>query len=121
MSFLERWFRRGNWEREMSDELRDHIERQTDANIAAGMPREEARRQAMLQFGGTEAVKEDCREQSDGFWLETERRRVRRSQVENRPAVWIDRTAQRPGQVWPGQPDYEIGATQQGAGQGRRR
>jgi predicted permease len=55
----------------MSDELRDHIERQTDANLAAGMPRDEARRQALMQFGGAEAVKEDCREQSSGFWLET--------------------------------------------------
>ena len=71
MSFLQRWFRRGGSEQEMSDELRDHIERQTDANIAAGMPRDEARRQAMLQFGAAEAVKEDCREQSSGFWLET--------------------------------------------------
>ena len=58
-------------EQEMSDELRDHIERQTDANIAAGLPRDEARRQAILQFGAAEAVKEDCREQSSGFWLET--------------------------------------------------
>jgi predicted permease len=71
MSFLQRWFRRDGWEREMGDELRDHIERQTDANIVAGMPRDEARRQALLQFGGAEAVKEDCREQSSGFWLET--------------------------------------------------
>jgi predicted permease len=71
MSFLQRWFRRGNWEREMQDELRFHIERQTAANIAAGMPREEARRQALLQFGGAEAVKEDCRKQRRGFWLET--------------------------------------------------
>ena len=71
MSFLQRWFRRGSAEQEMSDELRDHIERQTDANIATGMPRDEARRQALLQFGGAEAVKEDCREQRSGFWLET--------------------------------------------------
>ena len=71
MSFLQRWFRRGNAEQEMSDELRDHTERQTHANITAGMPHDEARRQAMLQFGGAEAVKEDCREQSSGFWLET--------------------------------------------------
>ena len=71
MSFLQRWFRRGNPEQEMSDELRDHIERQTDANIAAGMPREEARREALLQFGGAEAVKEGCREQRSGFWIET--------------------------------------------------
>ena len=70
MSFWERWFRRGNWEREMSDELRFHVEQQTAANVAAGMPREEARRQAMLQFGGAEAVKEDCREHRSGFWLD---------------------------------------------------
>jgi hypothetical protein len=57
MSFLQRWFRRVSSEQEISDELRDHIERQTDANIAAGIPRDEARRQAMLQFGGAEAVR----------------------------------------------------------------
>jgi len=71
MRFLERWFRRGKWERELGDELRFHVEQQTAANVAAGMPREEARRQAMLQFGGAESVKEDCREQRSGFWLET--------------------------------------------------
>jgi predicted permease len=71
MIFLKRWFRRDKWEREMGDELRFHVEQQTAANVAAGMPREEARRQAMLQFGGAEAVKEDCREQRSGFWLET--------------------------------------------------
>ena len=71
MRFLERWFRRGKWERELGDELRFHVEQQTAANVAAGMPREEARRQAMLQFGGAESVKEDCRQQRSGFWLET--------------------------------------------------
>lgn len=55
----------------MRDELRFHIERQTAANIAAGMTAQEARRRATLEFGGAEAVKEDCREQSRGFWLET--------------------------------------------------
>jgi predicted permease len=71
MSIWQRWFRRENWEREMREELRFHVEQQTAANIAAGMPREEARRQAALEFGGSEAVKEDCREQRRGFWLET--------------------------------------------------
>ncbi|MGA8145670.1 MAG: ABC transporter permease [Candidatus Acidiferrales bacterium] len=71
MEFLRRWFRRGDWERDMRDELRFHIERQTAANIAAGMTAQEARRRATLEFGGAEAVKEDCREQSRGFWLET--------------------------------------------------
>ncbi len=40
------WFSRKKWEQDASDELRFHIEQQTAANIAAGMPPEEARRQA---------------------------------------------------------------------------
>jgi len=57
---------------DMSEELRrGHIDRQTTANIAAGMPPQEARRQAVLLFGGLEAVKENCREQRRGFWLES--------------------------------------------------
>jgi predicted permease len=65
------WFSRNNWEQEASEELRFHIEQQTTANIAAGMMPEEARRQAKLRFGAVEGVKEDCREQRRGFWLET--------------------------------------------------
>jgi putative ABC transport system permease protein len=66
-----RWFSRKKWEQDMQDELRFHIERQTAANIAAGLPPEEARRQAVLQLGAIEGVKEDCREQRRGFWLES--------------------------------------------------
>ena len=66
-----RWFSPGKWEREMDDEMRDHIERQIAANIAAGMGPEEARRHAMLQFGGLDGTKESCREERRGFWLET--------------------------------------------------
>ncbi|HXP71994.1 MAG TPA: ABC transporter permease [Candidatus Dormibacteraeota bacterium] len=65
------WFSRRNWEQDANDELRFHIEQQTAANIAAGMSPEEARRQATLQFGALEGVKENCREQRNGFWLET--------------------------------------------------
>jgi predicted permease len=71
MKFLRRWFGRKSWEQDLSEELRDHIERQTAANIAAGMTSAEARRQAVMQFGAVEGVKEDCREQRRGFWLET--------------------------------------------------
>ena len=60
-----------NFEQNLSEELRFHVERQTAANIAAGMHPGEARRQATLQFGAAEGVKEDCREQSSGYWLET--------------------------------------------------
>jgi predicted permease len=65
------WFSRNKREQELSEEVRDHINRQTEANIGEGMSAGEAQRQAVLQFGGAEAVKEDCREQSRGFWLET--------------------------------------------------
>jgi putative ABC transport system permease protein len=66
-----RFSRKKKWEQDMQDELRFHIERQTAANIAAGMPLEEARRQAVLQLGAIENVKENCREQRRGFWLES--------------------------------------------------
>ena len=65
------WLSRKKWEQELDDELRFHIERQTAENIAAGIAPEEARRQAVLQLGAAEGVKEDCREQRRGFWLET--------------------------------------------------
>jgi predicted permease len=65
------WFSRKKWEQDANEELRFHVEQQTAANIAAGMSLEEARRQATLQFGAVEGVKENCREQRSGFWLET--------------------------------------------------
>jgi predicted permease len=65
------WFSRNKWEQDANEELRFHVEQQTAANIAAGMAPEEARRQATLQFGALEGVKENCREQRSGFWLET--------------------------------------------------
>jgi predicted permease len=72
MNDLRRWFSRDKkWEQDMNDELRFHIERQTVANIAAGLPPEEARRQAVLQLGALEGVKDDCREQRHGFWMES--------------------------------------------------
>ncbi len=45
MSNRRRWFsRRNKWEQDMQDGLRFHIERQTAANLADGLPPEEARR-----------------------------------------------------------------------------
>ena len=71
MNFWRRWFRRSDWERELSEEMRHHFEKQVAANLATGMSPDEARRQASLQFGAVEGVKENCREQRSGFWLET--------------------------------------------------
>jgi putative ABC transport system permease protein len=65
------WFSRGKREEDLSDELRHHLEKQVEANLASGMTPDEARRQAALRFGAVESVKESCREQRSGFWLET--------------------------------------------------
>src|SRR5271170_2614293 len=72
MNNWRRWFsREKKWEQDVNDELRFHIERQTAANIYAGLAPEEARRQAVLQLGALEGLKETCREQRRGFWLES--------------------------------------------------
>ncbi len=49
-------------ERELDHELRFHLERQVTQNIAAGMSPEEARYRALQSFGGTEQIKEECRD-----------------------------------------------------------
>lgn len=63
--------RKRQFEAEMNDELRFHLEKQIAANIAAGMAPDEARRQAKAQLGAVEGVKENCREERRGFWLES--------------------------------------------------
>ena len=47
---------------QMNSELRFHIDELTDENIAAGMSPEEARRRAVLEFGGQEKFKEEVRD-----------------------------------------------------------
>ena len=56
------WTTRQDEER-LRAEIEDHLTRQTEDNIRAGLPPAEARRQALLQFGGVEATKETYREQ----------------------------------------------------------
>src|SRR5271170_8526137 len=62
---------------EVDDELRFHLERQVEANIADGMSTREARRQAVIAFGGVERAREECREQQPGWWIDTVRQDVR--------------------------------------------
>jgi putative ABC transport system permease protein len=57
--------------REVDEELRFHLEHQAEANIAAGMSPEEARRQAAIAFGSIERAREECREERPGYWAET--------------------------------------------------
>src|SRR6266478_4018184 len=57
-------------ETKMDDEVRSHIEMQTQENIDAGMKPEQARYAALRQFGWIESVKETCREQRGVSWIE---------------------------------------------------
>src|SRR5579863_7205704 len=51
-------FRNSDMNHDIDAELQSHIEFRIDANIAAGMSREEARRQALVQFGNPAATRE---------------------------------------------------------------
>jgi predicted permease len=48
--------------RGLDEELRFHVEQQTEINIAAGMSPEEARRQALIAFGGVQQTRENVSE-----------------------------------------------------------
>ena len=58
-------------EPELADEIASHIEMQTEDNVRAGMPPEEARRAAILKLGGIESIKESYRDQRGLPWFET--------------------------------------------------
>jgi predicted permease len=49
-------------ETELDSELRFHLQQVIDAKVAEGLQPEEARRQALVEFGGNEQVKEECRD-----------------------------------------------------------
>jgi hypothetical protein len=53
----------------LTDEIQFHIEQQTAKNIRAGMTPEEARRNALLKFGGVQAAREGARDQMRLAWL----------------------------------------------------
>jgi putative ABC transport system permease protein len=55
-------FKRGSVEQELSDELRFHLEKLTEENVAKGMTPEEARYAALRELGGVEQIKEECRD-----------------------------------------------------------
>ena len=55
-------FRRRAVERELDEELRFHLDHQRDKYLAGGMTPDEAARRVRLDFGTTDAIKEDCRD-----------------------------------------------------------
>ena len=68
-SFFRNLFSFGRRESDLDQELRVHLELLIEENIRAGMPREEARRAARIELGGSEQVKEQVREIRLGNWL----------------------------------------------------
>lgn len=77
MRFLRVWLfrltgllRRNEREREIREELQQHLDAMTERNIAAGMAQGEARKAALWQFGGIEQIKEDAREQRIWMWAD---------------------------------------------------
>jgi predicted permease len=69
--WLRRILRYGETEHQLEAELRFHVERRTAELVEAGADSTEARRQAALEFGGMEAIKESCRESRRVHFMET--------------------------------------------------
>lgn len=70
---MNRWQRlwgRNRMEKQLDKELRFHLEQHTADLISGGHDPSEARRLATLALGGTEQVKENCRDARGTRWLE---------------------------------------------------
>ena len=55
-------FSKGKFNADMEEEMRLHLELRIEKNIAAGMDPEEARHTALRGFGGSDQIKELCRD-----------------------------------------------------------
>lgn len=64
-------FNKQRKDRELDDEFESHLHMHIEDNVRSGMTPEEARRQAMIKFGGIESTKEACRDQRGLPVLET--------------------------------------------------
>jgi predicted permease len=65
------FFSKQRQDRELAAEIESHIQMQIDDHLRAGMAPEEARRQALIKFGGVEQMKENCRDRRGLLWLES--------------------------------------------------
>src|SRR6266849_8368151 len=70
MTWWRRLWRRTQTEDRLEQELRFHLDQHTTELIAQGHNPENARRQARLELGGPEQVKEECRDARGARWLE---------------------------------------------------
>ncbi len=70
-SLIARFFRREQLADDMEEELRSHIQHRADDLERLGVPHAEAERQARIEFGGQERVKEECHEALGGNFIES--------------------------------------------------
>jgi putative ABC transport system permease protein len=64
-------FHKAQLDRDLVEEIESHLQLHIDDNLRAGMNPEEARRSAVLKFGGIESVKEDYRQRRSLPWIES--------------------------------------------------
>jgi putative ABC transport system permease protein len=65
-----RYFVAGKKRGEVDEEIQFHLEREIEANVAAGIPAGEAKRRAAIAFGSRERAREECRQARPSFFLE---------------------------------------------------
>ncbi|HEY0161621.1 MAG TPA: ABC transporter permease [Edaphobacter sp.] len=65
------FFHKEPMDRELEEEIASHIAMATEENMRSGMSPEEARRSAMVKFGGVEQAKERQRESRGLPWVDT--------------------------------------------------
>jgi putative ABC transport system permease protein len=56
---------------EFDEELRFHLEQSIAEKVAQGASAAEARRQALIEFGGVEVARNECERQRPGWWIGT--------------------------------------------------
>jgi putative ABC transport system permease protein len=70
MTRVARWFRRKRLDRDLDKELQFHLDQHVSDLVATGMSADDARRQARIEIGGVDQVKERVRESRSGAWLD---------------------------------------------------
>jgi putative ABC transport system permease protein len=63
--------RRRSVEQDLADEVTSCVDLATQRKVKRGLSETEARRAALVEFGGVEQVKEQVREARLGYWIET--------------------------------------------------
>ena len=62
---------------EVDEELAFHLDQSIAAKVSQGLSASEARRQALIEFGGIERTRQQFREQRPGWWIDAIARDLR--------------------------------------------